>query len=398
MTRTQILGISIVAILFSACASSKNLKTSANIKLGSPWEITFKSDINLDSTINYLQPILLLKKYENNYFSPESKWQWLQAFPSFFSRISNKEDELKTLINQWRNWTKIITDSNALASNEGAINYLIEKCKNERVVMLNENHFAPNNRILASILLDSLAKYGFNYFAAEAIFDSNLNNRNFANANSGFYTREPMFANLIRKAVENGYNVFGYDYYTNNREKEEAQNIYEQTFARDTAIKLFVYAGFGHIIEQEQSNDNKMAREFFLMSGIDPLSIEQTEYLTDAISLIVIDTVNLKNRRMKCDISIANNISYDWYAERSGYLTYEIFIDENIANQAIKDSLMFVVSVCREEEYKKDKTAIPVYNYLLDDDATKIYIKLPKDKYVYLIKNRLGDVVYEGNF
>jgi hypothetical protein len=84
------------------------------------------------------------------------------------------------------------------------------------------------------------------------------------------------------------------------------------------------------------------------------------------------------------------SISYDWYAKKSWHQTHEISIPKNIANQAIKYSLMFIVSIFREEEYKKNISTVPVYNYLLDDNSTIIDVKLPKDKYLYLIKKQVG--------
>ncbi|MDR2511198.1 MAG: hypothetical protein LBC89_01790, partial [Bacteroidales bacterium] len=335
---------------------------------------------------------------DNNFYR-----DWLMYLTTYYARISNKHELNLFLANELYKTdyraNNFINREQTLCINDSALSFLIEKCKKERVVMLNENHASSNHRILAAILIDSLAKYGFSYFGAEGIsvYDTAIDDRKFAIFKSGYYTRDPMFANMIRTAKQKGYTVFCYDARGKDRDKKQAQNIFDKAFAKDATIKLFVYAGFGHIHEAEGKTKNNMAREFLLLSGINPLTIDQADFFDSINHLSIIDTTNLKNHRMTTDMYVANNISYDWYAEKSGYVSYEISISQNIANQALKESLMFVVSIFREEEYQKDKSAIPVYNYLLDNNSTKIDVKLPKDTYLYLIKNRFGDVIEKGD-
>ena len=379
-----------------------SIKTNAqyrNIIFSSPFDIARNWEILEDTTVNYLMSIYQLKNHKQNYTDNMlNSGMWLQAYGTYVSRLTNEAQEgIKTahnFIDPNNLKYNFVSSENALQTNEDALSYLIQKCKNERVVMINENHFTPHNRILEEIILDSLYNYGFRYLAMEAIFEDEdiLNKRGFAVTHSGFYTREPMMANLIRKAIEKGYYVFGYDNFTNDREKMQALHIYQKTLAKDSMSKILVFAGFQHIDETENAK-NWMAREFFLLTGINPLTIEQQKFVTEDAYLMVLDTIFSKNTGVKCDIFVANNIDYELFAAKSGYNNYTITIPEEIAKQAQSQPLMFIVSIFKAGEYQKDKTAIPVYNYVLNNELSDITIQLPTDRYCYVIKDKYGSVL-----
>jgi hypothetical protein len=401
MTRTKIHSISIILIIvvfITSCNTVKNIQNAGVIlKENSPFDIAREWEILEDTTVNCLMPVYQLQNCEANYTdNMMNRRVWLQAYGSYLSRLTNEQKSVLKSANEFSDPNnlryRIVSSENALQTNADALNYLIQKCKDERVVMINENHFTPHNRILEEIVLDSLYKHGFRYLAMEAVFDTALNTRGFATTHSGFYTREPMMANLIRKAIAKGYYVFGYDDFTSNREKSQALNIYQKTLAKDSTSKVLVFAGFEHINEESW-----MAREFFLLTGIDPFTIEQQRYTSEDSWLMILDTTLLQNRGMTCDMFIANNINYELFAEQSGYKDYNITIPAAIAAQAQTQPLMFVVSIFKADEYEQNKTAIPVYNYVLNSDLSDITIKLPVDRYFYVIRDRYGKEVYKGN-
>jgi len=373
------------------------------ISFTQPFELAREREFYEDSTVNYLTPVYLLKKREQNYTDVFSKYNWLQSYGTFMSRLTSEQKEIQKSVHKFSNFNNsrenFVSSENVLHINDAALSYLVQKCKNERVVMINENHFAPHHRMLGEIIIDSLYNYGFRYLAMEAIWenDTALNERGFATTNTGLYSREPMMANLIRKAIEKGYSVFGYDDFTNEREKNQAINIYQKTLVNDSICKVLVWSGFGHINEEEKSK-RMMAREFFLLTGIDPLTINQTSFVTEEEKyLMVLDTTTLKNRKITCDIFVANNINYDMFAVKSDFKNYNITIPKEIAKQVKKNPLTFIVSIFKTSEYQKDKTAIPIYNHALNNKLFKISIKLPDSDYYYIIRHRYGKIVYQSN-
>jgi hypothetical protein len=163
-----------------------------------------------------------------------------------------------------------------------ALAYLPKLAKDYRVVFLNEAHNVPLTRSLTVQLLKQLRKEGFNYFAAETLYrtDTGLQQRGYPTATSGFYTREPVYAEMVRTALKLGYKVVAYeadDEHTGDaRERQQAEHLYD-VLKRDPGAKLVVNAGYAHIQEQGKFlGAQSMAEHFRAISGLDPLTIEQT--------------------------------------------------------------------------------------------------------------------------
>lgn len=96
---------------------------------------------------------------------------------------------------------------------------------------------------------------------------------------SGFYTSEQNYSNLIRKAKELGYEFIAYENtdHTKNREIGQAENLYNKTFKIDPESKVLVLAGIDHILEKPTSRGKEwMATIFKNTYNIDPLTISQT--------------------------------------------------------------------------------------------------------------------------
>lgn len=165
-----------------------------------------------------------------------------------------------------------------------AKDYIIKNAKNQQIVMLNEAHHIPQHRVFATSLLEEFYKLGFRYFGVESYRhkDSLLNLRKFPIVETGYYIKEPQFGNLIRTALELGFEIFPYEadlkYYGKDREIQQAKKI-QQVLKSDPMAKIFVYAGFDHIREDSLFNSWEKAMAGWLKeyTGIDPFTIDQTE-------------------------------------------------------------------------------------------------------------------------
>jgi hypothetical protein len=163
-----------------------------------------------------------------------------------------------------------------------ALTYLPQLAKSYRVVFLNEAHNVPLTRSLTVQLLKQLRAEGFNYFAAETLYhtDTDLQQRGYPTAKSGFYMREPVYAEMVRTALKLGYKVVAYeadDEHTGDaRERQQAEHL-NQILKSDPGAKLVVNAGYAHIQEQGKFlGAQSMAEHFRALSGIDPITVEQT--------------------------------------------------------------------------------------------------------------------------
>jgi hypothetical protein len=362
-----------------------------------------------DSLVNYLLPVKKIRQQEMNYsYDIQQHNQYLQTLGTYQSRITNLEPEQEKTIQEWRTTNnyldeKLIDNNHLVVTDEKVLDFLIDKCKNEKIVMFNENHFSPNNRMLVILLLKDLYDAGYRHLALEMLWDKNINERGFAVSKSGFYTREPMASNLIREAKRIGFNVFGYDDFSKDREKKQAENIYNNTFKIDPLTKVVVLAGFDHIYEKITTNRKRMAGEFKNTYHIDPLTIDQTEYKTsDNIKLAIIDTVLTPRRRtLQADIYVTNNLNYNTFAHWSHFINYTISIlipDTTIDRINKPTPIDYMINICKKTEYELDSTAVPVYNYAIKKPVTnQINILLPASDYLFFIRSDHNKLIFLGN-
>ena len=269
-----------------------------------------------DSTGNYILPIIKLDYYAPNYQTEGEKANFAQASATYHSFIYRSE-KLPIFWKEWRNLTylkKIDKDTlpSFITNDEEAIDFLVEKASQNQIVMFNEAHFDPQHRLLVNHLLEKFYNQGFRFLALEALgqHDTTINERGFIVQTSGFYTKEPAMADLIRQAHNIGFYIFGYDEYGKDREKKQAKNIFDKTIAKDATAKVLVLAGFGHISEKKAETEkqrNMMAAEFEMLSSINPLTIDQVEYMNMANNWLSIIDTSVYNGGIEVDIKIANS-------------------------------------------------------------------------------------------
>jgi hypothetical protein len=164
-----------------------------------------------------------------------------------------------------------------------AIDWLPRLAAKHRVVFFNEAHNVALTRTLTTRLLRALRAEGFNTFAVETLRRSDidgLRKRGYAIEASGFYTREPIYAEMVRTALEFGYRVVAYeadeDLDGDAREAQQAQHLWN-ILKHDPHARLVVNAGYQHIEESGTFlGTMSMAEHFIQDSGITPLTVEQT--------------------------------------------------------------------------------------------------------------------------
>jgi hypothetical protein len=172
-----------------------------------------------------------------------------------------------------------------------AVRFLAAIADTARVMMLNERHHAGADRLLTLRLLPALRKAGYRYLAAEAFShtDSGLARRGYAvERTTGYYTDDPVFGAVVREALRLGYVLVPYeaqrtqedtaDGHTpqQRRDSIQARNLYEAVFRRDPAAKVLVHAGYSHVLEEVSPSWSPMALYFRRLSGIDPVTVDQT--------------------------------------------------------------------------------------------------------------------------
>ena len=173
-----------------------------------------------------------------------------------------------------------------------AVDYVVQKAEAHRVVMVNERHHASADRLLTLALLEPLAKQGFRYLALETLsHEDPINDRGYPVGATGYYTNDVVFAELLRSALELGYEIIAYEERSsqktddpkadhrvrrNNREASQARNIVSRTFDKDRHAKVLIHCGYAHLQERKRTWFVPMAYVLRELTGIDPLTVDQT--------------------------------------------------------------------------------------------------------------------------
>lgn len=161
-----------------------------------------------------------------------------------------------------------------------AVTALVQAARTRRAVFINEAHHVARHRALTRRLLPRLREIGFTHFAAETLLDlDGVAARGYPSAETGYYTLEPLYGDLVRVALDLGYKLVAYESLgpPAKREPGQAANLVQRAF-QDPAARVFVHLGYAHNKEGPNSfgGVGAMAFHFQQRTGIDPLTIDQT--------------------------------------------------------------------------------------------------------------------------
>jgi hypothetical protein len=154
--------------------------------------------------------------------------------------------------------------------------------KSRRVVMIDESFSKPLHRAFTMSLLADFYRQGFRYLAMEML--NNFPNHSLSKVNmlSGYYVGEPVAGELVRTALGMGFTLVSYEdtaavvHTPRERDSIQAQHL-SDIVRQDSTAKILVYASFPHISKKQEGAFVPMALAFWQQSGIDPLTIDQTD-------------------------------------------------------------------------------------------------------------------------
>lgn len=287
----------------------------------------------------------------------------------------------KDALEKWEGNYQLNTTIRSTINREGISGYekvknaILELSASEQLLMFNENHFYPEHRILLDSLLPDLKAQGYTYLALEGLYnDTLLNQGKVPDLNTGFYTREPHFHRLIKKARQLGFTFVAYDFWEpkQGREAGQAQNLYEKTFGQDPEAKVVLLGGISHITEKPDSKDKVwMAQLFNETYSINPLTFSQTlltryrSAIDSELTLISSDQLN-PNYLKAVDYHILNNLPWE---KSDG--NFEL---KNEGDTPLQYCLFEI------EEAKTDYLkAVPDYAFLLEPGESKRLAVDPDD-------------------
>lgn len=322
---------------------------------------------------------------------------WDVAFPGSFTPYT--EHELDSLRERYR----VIP----------AADYIVEQARLHQVVIINEAHHSSLHRVFTRSLLQRLYENGYRNLGLEALTngklkDSLLHDRKYPVMETGHYTKDPQFGNLIRTALEIGYNVFPYETTNRNngkpREVDQARNIQKVMESRPNE-KFLIHCGFGHVVEGEHDQWEKaMAGRLAEYTGIDPLTIEQVAYsekskpemshpLLQTFNItqpsVLLDQMNqsfrLERGKTWADVAVLHPFT-SYTNERPGWLFENGNKSVPVDLSAIQ--LEFPVLLMAFPEGENMQEAVPVDILEVPDQQSSPRLALPKGKYELVVVNR----------
>ncbi|MDO8729227.1 MAG: hypothetical protein Q7K26_05095 [bacterium] len=168
------------------------------------------------------------------------------------------------------------------AAVEDAVAAILHEAKSRQIVILNESHHVPLHRAFAMVLARELRKIGFTYLACEAFsqFEPPPATKTYIADNAGMLTKETTFANFLRESIQQNWKLINYEPISGPREFGMAKNIVDRVFKDDPKARVFIYVGYSHVNEfpkaLEDNDNSRMAAQLKRLTGIDPLTIDQT--------------------------------------------------------------------------------------------------------------------------
>lgn len=186
-------------------------------------------------------------------------------------------------------------------TSEPAIKTIVERARDKRVVILNEHHCISRHRSFTLEVLRALRLLGFDIFAAETFIGKprqhhpvhveDLRHKMPFLPFYGYYSRDPVYAETVREALELGYRLAAYEQaehqsllsenassvdQINEREEAQARNLIDNILTPNPDSKVVVLCGHSHILEEPQGEREWFASRLKRYSGIDPLTVEQS--------------------------------------------------------------------------------------------------------------------------
>ena len=304
-----------------------------------------------------------------------------------------------------------------------------------KIVMINEAHHQPHHRIFTYNSLEVLYKEGFRYLLLEGINSSEeslLNQRGYPvldKMRSCSYP-EPLYGNMVRRALNLGFKIIAYDYGSGNCEYAEAQPFYcvnkrelfacrniQKVLSQDSSAKIVIHCGYDHIKEKTDDDQVTLGEVIKIMTSIDPFTINQTEmrergneksehheyqYLKSNVKFdktsFLTDTLSwfwfLPGRKGHFDAYLIhppvslNKYSRPTYLDEMNNVSKYIFIPNKIYGKTEDGYLVQAFS-------SSEINGMPLDQFIIKNMNDNYALYLPKGKYSICFRNKKGELVYK---
>ena len=245
---------------------------------------------------NYFAPLIALTTGKIDTLDHMSQNMWQQDMMTYHSFIANYDSALfysdKTRTYQIATQT-VKCDTPFVKEHilVNAADYITAEASHHQVVMINEAHHIPYHRAFVLPMLKSFYASGYRYLALETLSDTSINEKNYPDHYTGWYSKEPLYGEMIREALRLHFKLIKYepgipcdhkgsDIWYCERFRDSLMAItLANVIKKDPNAKMLVYAGYAHIYNGNSEGWKKMAQYFSELTSINPFSIDLTRQI-----------------------------------------------------------------------------------------------------------------------
>ncbi|MEJ8803234.1 hypothetical protein [Pontibacter sp. H249] len=353
----------------------------------SPFSGAFERFTDAKGNLNYVAPLKYLQDNEASF----DKWAYEQAFATYQSFVGATDNTKNSfLLDKGLEGNVQLADPFAV---------IMSKARNASLILLNEAHHVPAHRAFAATMLDSLYAAGYTILSLEALSeeDTAVNSRKYPVASSGFYTREPVFANFIRAALAKGFKVVGHEIRSNQekqlsdpvarsnyRDSLQAVNLLATSKANPQA-KVFGYVGYDHILEKERDKYKRLGA-YLQEANVDALTIDQVTTCScakvNSPAVLTSDGANpvtIGAKKGYVDIQVVHppvalaGGRPHWLINTQTKKATWVQVPRQYKGKKV------LVQVYNKTEFEAEgERAIPVDQFLVDDNQSRVRVMVPE--------------------
>ena len=197
---------------------------------------------------------------------------------------------------------------------------IVSRAADAQIVIINEAHYDPHHRAYIARLADRLRPLGFSIYAAETLSTTAMEHtETWPRLADGYYSREPIFGALLRRVRESGYRLVAYEHIVRDenatpaesmlrREQGQAENLRSRILDSEPDARVLIHVGHGHVREHRdhETFGPSMTRLLKQMTGIDPLTIDQTRHAAPGASFVVCDPAAIEDAAVDIHVGSPN--------------------------------------------------------------------------------------------
>ncbi len=245
--------------------------------------------VDSQANLNYVRTLLFTWKltFENPYFKKYNctgceprAWDNFGRYSQALSSVSDYKNAIQYSMRLDQAGPDTV--GKADLKTYDPIPYLLEKFKENNIIMFNEAHDRAQCRAYVLSLLPYLKKAGATHLALEMLYSKE--NIRELDIKTGLFTNEPTAGQLVREALKLGFTLVSYEdtirvSSVNERERYQSRNLFNKIKNNSGIHKTILLGGYGHTSEylSDTTVFKPMAMYFKELSGIDPITVNLIE-------------------------------------------------------------------------------------------------------------------------